>query len=54
MAKTKNGAGIEKSFYDEYYKNRSKAFAYCLGNIQLFEVQRPLSYYGIKTPPQLL
>ena len=50
--KTKNGAGIEKSFYDEYYKNRSKAVAYCLGNIQLFEVQRSLSYYGIKTPPQ--
>ena len=50
--KTKNGAGIEKSFYDEYYKNRSKAVAYCLGNIQLFEVQRSLPYYGIKTPPQ--
>ncbi len=49
---TKEAAGIDKSFFDEYYSGRNTAVAYALGEIRQYLQPRQLSDFGIKTAPQ--
>ena len=49
---TKKGSGTSKEFFDEYYKNSTKAVAYKLSNIQKFSTPKELSDYGISNAPQ--
>lgn len=51
--KTKQYAGISKSFYDSYYEGRSKAFAIKIGEVERFSVPQPISSLGVGIkPPQ--
>ena len=50
--KTKAYSGIKKSFFDEYYKNKLKAFAYKLHNITEYETPFDLAELGIQNAPQ--
>ena len=50
--KTKSGSGIGKIFFDKYYVNKTKAFAYCLGPVRIFDESKTLSDYGLKNAPQ--
>lgn len=47
-----NEAGIDKEFFDEYYKKSDYAVAYALGEVKRFDKPRSLSEYGLKHPPQ--
>lgn len=49
---TKNYSGIDLKFYQQYFKDRSKAIAYKLTNIKKYNTPQELSSYGIKTAPQ--
>ena len=49
---TKPYSGINKAFFDKYYKNRLKAFAYKLQNITEYEKPFDLSEIGIENAPQ--
>ncbi len=49
---TKNYSGIDLKFYQQYFKNRSKAIAYKLTNIKKYNIPQELSNYGIKAAPQ--
>ena len=49
---TKSYSGIDLKFYQEYFKDRSKAIAYKLTNIKKYNNPKELSSYGIKTAPQ--
>ena len=50
--KTKTRSGIDKPFFDQYYKNRRQAVAYKLKNVVEFEKPRELKEYGISAAPQ--
>lgn len=50
--KTKKYSGIERQFFEEYYKGRSQAVAYKLTHIIQYEEPKELIDYGIKNPPQ--
>lgn len=45
-------AGITKTFFDSYYKNRDKAVAYKLSNVKKYKEPKKLSNYGVKAAPQ--
>ena len=49
---TREGAGISKEFYDEYFCGREVAFAYKLGSVHIFETPKELSEFGVKVAPQ--
>lgn len=49
---TKEYSGINKSFYDKYYENRSIAIAYQLGKIEKYNKPKELSDLGISYSPQ--
>jgi predicted transcriptional regulator len=49
---TSFAAGIDKSYYDQYYHGRKTAVAYVLGEIKQYNSPKYLSDYGIKTAPQ--
>ena len=49
---TREGAGISKEFYDEYFCGREVAFAYKLGRVHIFETPKELSEFGVKAAPQ--
>ena len=49
---TKNYSGIDLKFYQQYFKDRSKAIAYKLTNIKIYSIPQELSSYGIKSAPQ--
>lgn len=49
---TKNYSGIDLKFYQQYFKDRSKAIAYKLANIKKYSIPQELSSYGIKSAPQ--
>ncbi len=49
---TSYAAGIDKVFYDKYFKGREIAVAYALGNIKKYSSPKYLSDYGIKIAPQ--
>lgn len=49
---TEREAGINKKFFNDYYKNKEKAIAYKLTNIIKYDSPKELSSYGIKFAPQ--
>ncbi|MDR2866229.1 MAG: hypothetical protein LBV13_02350 [Methanomassiliicoccaceae archaeon] len=49
---TSEHAGIDKEFFDEYYKGRSLAIAYELKKIEQYPRGRALSDYGLTSAPQ--
>lgn len=49
---TKAESGIDKAFFDAYFKNKEIAYAYKLGKIKVFDEPRLLVDYGIKNAPQ--
>ena len=51
-SKTQTAAGIDKLFFDRYYKGRSTAVAYVLGNVNKFPTPKLLADYGVKSAPQ--
>ena len=50
--KTKDDAGIDKDFFDRYYKDREEAVAYKLINVKKYKNPRSLKELGIKSAPQ--
>ncbi len=49
---TKSESGIDKVFFDAYFKNKQIAYAYKLGEVKVFDEPRLLVDYGIKNAPQ--
>ena len=49
---TKEGSGISKDFFDEYFEGREVAYAYKLGKIKVYDEPKTLLDYGIKAAPQ--
>ena len=49
---TKQESGISKEFFDKYFKGRSIAYAYQLGEIKVYDEPKTLFEYGIKAAPQ--
>ena len=50
--RTKNYSGITKEFYVKYYKNKSNAIAYKLGDVRIYNKPKKLSDIGINYIPQ--
>ena len=50
--KTQRESGIDKSFFDKYYKNSEYAIAYKLSKIKEYKKPKSLSEFGIKKAPQ--
>ncbi len=50
--KTKEGSGVSKEFYDEYFRGKEIAYAYKLGKIKVYKQPKTLYDYGIKAAPQ--
>lgn len=44
--KTKKYAGISKKFYDQYFKEKEKAFAIVVGKVIKYEEPRRLEFFG--------
>jgi predicted transcriptional regulator len=49
---TSQDAGITREFFDRYYQNKSKAFAYKLGEVTKYQEPFDLSVLGVKLAPQ--
>lgn len=49
---TKNVGGVEKEFFDEYFENKSKAFAFVVSAIQIYDNPKQLSEFNISKAPQ--
>ena len=49
---TEKRSGISSDFFFKYYEGRSKAVAYKLINLKIFEEPKELKDYGIKAAPQ--
>jgi len=49
---TKNYSGVTKDFYNTYYKGKSKAIAYEIGQINKYNIPKDLSEIGINYVPQ--
>lgn len=49
---TKDSSGITKQFFDKYFAGREVAYAYKLGEINVYEQPKSLLDYGIKVAPQ--
>ena len=50
--KTKEYPGINKKFYDQYFRKRDTAVAYQLKNVIKFDIPKELRDFGIKRAPQ--
>lgn len=50
--KTKEASGISKKDYFSYFRYTSVAYAYCLGEITVYSIPKPLSEFGITKSPQ--
>ena len=50
--KTETKSGISKEFFFSYYKDREKAVAYKLTNLNTFVEPKTLSDYGVTAAPQ--
>ena len=50
--KTKKYSGISKDFFDKYFLNREKGYAYKLGKVTVYNKPKALSDFGIKYAPQ--
>ncbi len=51
-SETKNKAGIDKEFFDEYYNGKNTAIAYKLSNVIQYKTPKSLEEYGLTTAPQ--
>lgn len=49
---TKDYSGISKEFFDEYFKNRSVAYAYKLGKVKVYDEPKSLIEFGLRAAPQ--
>lgn len=49
---TSESSGIDKKYFDEYFKNRKKAYAYQLGEVIVFKEPKELSDFGVNHAPQ--
>lgn len=49
---TKDAAGIDKQFFDQYYRDKKIAVAYALGSVTCYNPPRSLADYGITSAPQ--
>lgn len=52
MEKTKDEAGIDKAFFDSYYKGQKETVAYKLINIKWYKNLRTLNVFGVNDAPQ--
>lgn len=50
--KTKAAAGISRAKYRDYFQGCKTAYAYELGEVEIFESEKNLSDFGIDTAPQ--
>ena len=50
--KTKLESGITEEFFYKYYKNKTTAVAYKLGNIKIYDKPKSLNDIGVKNVPQ--
>ena len=50
--RTKKFAGIKKKDFDHYFKGNSIAYAYELEEVQVFDIPKELSDYGVHIAPQ--
>ena len=50
--KTKKASGISLQAYSQYFDGCKSAFAYELGDIQVYETPKHLNDFGINTAPQ--
>jgi predicted transcriptional regulator len=51
-AQTEEKSGISSKFFFDYYKGKTKAFAYKLTNLNKFEKPKTLADYGVSAAPQ--
>lgn len=49
---TNQYGGIEKSKYNQYFKNKNKAFAYVLGKVNKYDIPKELKDFNINFYPQ--
>lgn len=49
---TKEKSGINKDFFDKYYKDKASAVAYKLSNVVKYDTPKALKDFGIGFPPQ--
>ena len=49
---TKEESGINKKFFDEYFKGKIIAHAYRIGKVKVFEKPKLLEDYGVRYAPQ--
>ncbi len=50
--KTKDFAGIDKLYFDKYFKDREVAYAYELTDVKVYESPKELNEYGFNYAPQ--
>lgn len=50
--RTSKDAGIDRKYFDEYFKGKEVGFAIKVNNPKRYSSPKNLSYYGIKKPPQ--
>ena len=50
--KTKHGAGINKKFFDDYFKSSKLAYAYELKDVKIYKKPKKLEHFGISFAPQ--
>ena len=50
--KTEKKSGIDKGFFDQYFKDKQQAVAYKLKNIIKYREPKELKDYGISNAPQ--
>lgn len=49
---TSEAAGIDRSFFDEYYRGKTKAVAFRIGDVERYDEPRSLADYGLTYAPQ--
>lgn len=50
--RTRQNAGISKSFFDQYFRGKEVANAYVLGKTKKFKKSKSLLEYNVKAAPQ--
>lgn len=50
--KTRNYSGLSLEKYNAYFAKQKMAYAYVLGNIEVFDPPKGLESFGVKYPPQ--
>ena len=50
--KTKSSSGISKEKYKKYFHGCERAYAYKLGEVEIFKSQKNLSDFGLSKAPQ--